>query len=204
VRLCSITPVEGVLEFRTYEIDHAADSGALKSSGVALPKRIKGKRQRCGTPRCRHFLRVEGEMPSLSAPSLISFQSSLSAMTLSFRDNLSLRQGTKWSAAVSPGANKLWAMTDDDQTQRLYNDGLRARTRALRKAKGYSYKKMALYLGGIEWEAYKKYETRSPMPAYLYERFCDITCGNVTWLVTGKGAMLAEQPEVPRVTAVRR
>lgn len=125
-------------------------------------------------------------------------------MTPISRDSLSLRQGTKWSAAISPGANKLWAMADEDKTQRLYNDGLRARTKALRKAKGFTYKKMALYLGGIEWEAYKKYETRSPMPAYLYERFCDITGGNMTWLVTGKGAMLAEQPEVPRVAAVRR
>ena len=173
MQLCSITPgLTGDWELRVYDIDHAADSGALKlSPGWPYPN---GSRAGASDgdyvlrwPPFQRLMVCRGNAELFGTKfGLDTYPIELgSAMTHIFRDNLSLRQGTKWSAAISPGANKLWAMVDDDQTQRLYNDGLRARTKALRKAKGFTYRKMALYLGGIECpNAYKKYRRGNALP----------------------------------------
>jgi DNA-binding XRE family transcriptional regulator len=59
--------------------------------------------------------------------------------------------------------------------QGQFEEALRARVIALRKAAKprITQKQMADAIG-IEFETYKKYETRSPMPAYLIPRFAEV------------------------------
>jgi transcriptional regulator with XRE-family HTH domain len=62
-----------------------------------------------------------------------------------------------------------------------------ARTKALRAASGHSQQSMADALR-ISFEAYKKYETRSPLPHHLMAAFTAIVNCDINYLVTGKGA----------------
>lgn len=59
------------------------------------------------------------------------------------------------------------------------------RTRQLRKARGLTQAKMAIAMG-LSVDAYRKYETRSPMPVHLLERFSIITGRGIEFIVTGK------------------
>lgn len=74
--------------------------------------------------------------------------------------------------------------TDDDEA--LFNNDLCARTRALRDELRWTAEQMATALG-IPADRYRKYEVRSPLPAYLMERFCLITNADFDYLLTGKG-----------------
>ncbi len=71
----------------------------------------------------------------------------------------------------------------DDEA--LFNNDLCGRTRALRDELGWTAEQMAVALG-IPPDRYRKYETRSPLPAYLMERFCLITRCDFDYLLTGK------------------
>ena len=71
----------------------------------------------------------------------------------------------------------------DDEA--LFNNELCARTRALRDQLGWTADQMATALG-IPAERYRKYEYRSPLPAYLMERFCLITRVDIEYFLTGK------------------
>lgn len=72
----------------------------------------------------------------------------------------------------------------DDEA--LFNNDLCARTRALRDDLHWTAEQMATALG-IPADRYRKYEVRSPIPAYLMERFCLITNVDFDYLLTGKG-----------------
>lgn len=72
-----------------------------------------------------------------------------------------------------------------------------ARTKALREHSGLSMKDMALALD-IPFERYKKYETRSPLPHELVERFALITRVPVEFVMTGRRiAGKGPYPDVP-------
>lgn len=67
-----------------------------------------------------------------------------------------------------------------------FNEALCARTHRLRNERGWTSEQMATALG-IPAERYRKYEYRSPMPAYLMERFALIVGCDIPYLLTGKG-----------------
>jgi transcriptional regulator with XRE-family HTH domain len=52
-----------------------------------------------------------------------------------------------------------------------YNNALCERVKRFRDERGWTAAQMATALG-IPAERYRKYEFRSPLPAYLMERFC--------------------------------
>ncbi len=72
-----------------------------------------------------------------------------------------------------------------DATERAFNEAFCARTRALREGLGWTAADMAKALG-IPSDRYRKYESRSPMPPYLIERFALITRVNIMYMLTGR------------------
>lgn len=67
-----------------------------------------------------------------------------------------------------------------------FNRAFRSRVVRAREDAGLTQVKMAAALG-IEKDAYKKYEYRSPLPAYLMVRFSIITGKSLAWLLSGRG-----------------
>lgn len=74
-------------------------------------------------------------------------------------------------------------MSDEAQ----FNEALCARTHALRNERGWTSAQMATALG-VPPDRYRKYEYRSPIPAYLMERFAVIVGCDLQYLLTGKPA----------------
>lgn len=72
-----------------------------------------------------------------------------------------------------------------DADEQLFNNEYCARTRALRDARGWTAEQMATALG-VPPDRYRKYDYRSPLPAYLVERFCLITGTEIDYFITGK------------------
>jgi transcriptional regulator with XRE-family HTH domain len=66
-----------------------------------------------------------------------------------------------------------------------FNDAYLDRVKNLREARGLTAAEMAKSLG-VPAERYRKYETRSPLPPYLIERFCLVGGCDVKYLITGK------------------
>lgn len=66
-----------------------------------------------------------------------------------------------------------------------FNDELCARVHELRNARGWTAAQMATALG-VPPDRYRKYEYRSPLPAYLMERFALIVECELDYLITGK------------------
>ncbi len=67
----------------------------------------------------------------------------------------------------------------------VFNNAYCARVKEARKARGWTAEQMATALG-LPPERYRKYENRSPLPAYLIERFSLISGVEVHYIVTGK------------------
>lgn len=51
---------------------------------------------------------------------------------------------------------------------------------------------------GVPVERYRKYETRSPMPAYLMDRFVALTGTDLDYLILGKSSAQKPTPK-PRL-----
>lgn len=51
---------------------------------------------------------------------------------------------------------------------------------------------------GVPFERYKKYETRSPMPAYLIPRFAQIVDRSMSYILTGRDEVITK-PSVRRL-----
>lgn len=66
-----------------------------------------------------------------------------------------------------------------------FNEALCARVRALRVGREWTAEQMATALG-IPAERYRKYETRTPLPHYLVERFALIVGRDIEFVLTGK------------------
>lgn len=67
----------------------------------------------------------------------------------------------------------------------LFNNALCERVKRLRVERGWTAEQMAKALG-IPPDRYRKYENRSPLPAYLMERFALLANTTVSYLVTGQ------------------
>lgn len=76
----------------------------------------------------------------------------------------------------------------------MFNESLCARVHALRNERGWTSQQMATALG-VPPERYRKYEYRSPIPAYLMERFALIVGCDLEYLLTGKASRQAKVPE---------
>jgi transcriptional regulator with XRE-family HTH domain len=77
----------------------------------------------------------------------------------------------------------------DASDEALFNNAYCQRVRDLRDERGWTADQMATALG-IPPDRYRKYETRSPMPAYLVERFSLIVGRDVDYVLTGKSKRL--------------
>lgn len=72
-----------------------------------------------------------------------------------------------------------------DNEEFIFNNGLCARTRELRERLSWTAEQMALALG-IPAPRYRKYETRSPLPAYLMPKFVLFTNSDFDFLIGGE------------------
>lgn len=72
----------------------------------------------------------------------------------------------------------------DSNDELAFNEALITRTRKWREEKDWTAEQMAIALG-IPPDRYRKYESRTPMPAYLFQRFCLITDTTLENLVLG-------------------
>lgn len=66
-----------------------------------------------------------------------------------------------------------------------FNEAYCLRVKTLREKRGFTAEKMAIALG-IPADRYRKYEVRSPMPAYLIEQFSIIAETNIEFVLTGR------------------
>lgn len=82
----------------------------------------------------------------------------------------------------------------------LFNQGLCERTQRFRKERNLTQQHMATLLG-VPVDRYRKYETRSPLPHYLVERFCLIVDCTMDELLLGtprkarKPALVSDKPK---------
>lgn len=74
---------------------------------------------------------------------------------------------------------------DSPNAERDFNDAYIARVKALREGRGLTAAQMADLLG-VPADRYRKYELRSPLPAYLVERFALICGQTVEYVLLGK------------------
>lgn len=72
----------------------------------------------------------------------------------------------------------------DNNDELTFNDALCARVKQWREEKGLTAAQMATALN-VPADRYRKYETRSPIPAYLMQRFCIICDANLENLIAG-------------------
>jgi transcriptional regulator with XRE-family HTH domain len=77
----------------------------------------------------------------------------------------------------------------------LFNNALCERVKELREQRGWIAAQMATALG-VPADRYRKYESRSPLPAYLMERFCLVVDCDLDYLLTGKSRPTAA-PRTP-------
>ena len=77
-----------------------------------------------------------------------------------------------------------------------YEEMFIARTKALRALAGMNAKEMATALD-VPYERYKKYESRTPLPHELLERFALIARVTVDFLITGRRVGPGPHPDVP-------
>lgn len=81
-----------------------------------------------------------------------------------------------------------------DATEREFNEALFKRMRALREGLGWTQTDMARALG-VSPANYQKYETRTPLPHFLLERFALIVRRDLTYVLTGRQARPAVAPD---------
>ena len=77
-----------------------------------------------------------------------------------------------------------------------FNDALCARVQRLRIERDWTQQQMASAIG-VPFERYKKYETRSPLPAYLLPRFAQVVDRDVAFLITGQDTVARVPHEAP-------
>lgn len=107
-------------------------------------------------------------------------------------DNSSNRQAPICLRQLLARFSILHGMTTAPQ-EAQFNERLCARVHKLRNDRGWTADQMATALG-VPADRYRKYEYRSPLPAYLMERFAIIVGCDLAYLLTGKST-------IPRKTA---
>ena len=103
-----------------------------------------------------------------------------------------------WDVLSSPEKASIYSMVGEERT---FNDAYIRRIKTLREALGWTQEEMATALG-VPLERYKKYETRSPLPPYLIERFALVVRREPFFVLTGK-AQRPTKPAVPVKRGVR-
>lgn len=78
-----------------------------------------------------------------------------------------------------------------DNRELAFNQEFTARVHELRKGREWTAEQMATALG-VPADRYRKYEYRSPLPAYLMERFALIVGCDLEYLLTGRRAIRAK------------
>lgn len=68
-----------------------------------------------------------------------------------------------------------------------FNEALFVRVRRLRKERGWTAEQMATALG-IPADRYRKYESRTPLPHYLLERFALIVGRDIDYVLIGRSS----------------
>lgn len=90
----------------------------------------------------------------------------------------------------------------NDSSERAYNEALLERVRSAREGarngKGFTQQEMADLLG-IGLDRYKKYELRSPLPPFLFEKMALATGVDINYLLTGKRGHARRIARVSRV-----
>jgi len=81
----------------------------------------------------------------------------------------------------------------DSNDELLFNNAYCERVKAARLARGWTAEQMATVLA-IPPDRYRKYEVRSPLPAYLVERFCLAADIELYYLMTGKKPGISAPP----------
>ena len=84
-----------------------------------------------------------------------------------------------------------------DATEKQFNEALLARTKQLREGLGWSQAEMAKALG-VPPANYQKYETRTPLPYYLLERFALIVRRDISYVLTGRQARALSTESAPQ------
>lgn len=72
-----------------------------------------------------------------------------------------------------------------DNEELAFNDAFCARIQRLQQDRGWTQDQMAIALG-IPVHRYRKYEVRSPLPAYLIERFTLTVDRDISFIITGR------------------
>ena len=85
----------------------------------------------------------------------------------------------------------------------LFNESLCARVHQLRNERGWTSAQMATALG-VPPDRYRKYEYRSPLPAYLMERFSLIVGCDLDYLLTGKSRKASAPPPQAPLEQLKR
>ena len=88
------------------------------------------------------------------------------------------------------------------ENEAAFNEALRGRIRDLREAGPWNQEQMAEALD-IPADRYRKYETRSPMPPYLIQRFASIVGKDVEFILTGKATVRRKRSNQKQPSAAR-
>ena len=102
-----------------------------------------------------------------------------------------------WLVTDWPDSSCLAMPTMINQTERTYNEALRKRLRAARETAGLTQDQMSTALS-VDIHRYRKYELRSPLPPFLFEKVSIITGADINYLLTGK------RPSPVRVVRARK
>lgn len=81
-----------------------------------------------------------------------------------------------------------------------FNEAYIARTKRLREERGWTSEQMATALG-VPADRYRKYEYRSMLPHHLIEQFAMIVERDIAYVLTGKAARPARNPNPKRRSA---
>lgn len=89
-----------------------------------------------------------------------------------------------------------------DLSRKDFNKRLGRRLKQAREDADLTQREMADALG-IELDAYKKYENRSPVPAYFIPRICTELDITAWWLLTGHWTQSVETTPGPQARAAK-
>lgn len=185
MRLCTITPVVGGFELRTYEAGHAAVSSRASRDTFPRVFRVIGSHHFGGTPRWRHFSMAFSRTPNCRAASLTNVQSIDDVMTAIYTDNSSAPQrqfggGHKKTNCPHSGMTKKEART-------AFYARMKRQMLAARTVLDWSQAKAAKRIG-VSKADYEKFEgdPSRKIPAHVIEDICEVYGFDIVHFLTGK------------------
>lgn len=202
MRIATITFANGQAHIRQYErtSGHAAGSFSAASNATSVIDppiwRMIASLHLCGTdPRWCHFFKASSRTPRARAASSMRVQL-MSSMGLDSRDRVSLRQGMSWSDIQGTVAGNVLPMPRPlkNPPASTFASIMCARAKAIRERSGTPGQTMARYLG-VDYDTYKKWEYRTPMPHKHIELFCAICNTSAHELYTGEQLPVALSEE---------